>query len=284
MKIAVTTATGQLGSAIIKQLIDDLGKDHVIGIARTPYKAEYLDIEVRKGDYNSKQDFELSLQEIDTLLIVSGMDDPQIRIQQHRNIIEAAKIAGVKKLVYTSIIGDKDKTAFSPVIQSNRQTEQDIQKSGLDWVIGRNGLYIDPDLEYIDNYVDDGGISNCAGEGLCAYTNRNELAYAYTKMLTEDKHNGHFYNLVGEPITQGQLADYINQIYETQLTYRTVSVEDYLKERKEALGEFMGTIIGGIYEGIRNGDFNVQSDFEKAAGRPHKTTLEIINQYKNKEE
>lgn len=280
MKIAVTTASGKLGSAIIRQLIKEIGKDNVTGIARTPEKASHLDIEIRKGDYDSLEDFFKALKGIDTVLIVSGMDEPQKRILQHRNIIEAAKANGVKKIVYTSIIGDKVETAFSPIIRSNRQTEQDVKDSGLDWVIGRNGLYIEPDLEYIDNYVKVGMIANCAKDGLCTYTSRKELAYAYAKMLQEDIHNGQTYNLTGEAVTQKQLAKYINQVYGTNLIYKSISVEEYIKERKSELGEFIGTVIGGIYEGIRKDAFNMQSDFKKTVGRSHKSTLEIIKQFK----
>ena len=134
------------------------------------------------------------------------MDDPLKRAQQHRNVIKAAQVAGIRKIVYTSIIGSEIGSAFSPIVQSNRQSEEDVKNSGLEWVIGRNGLYIEPDLEYIDNYVKEGGIVNCAGEGKCAYTNRDELAFAYWKMLVEEKHNGKTYNLLGEPIKQSQLA------------------------------------------------------------------------------
>lgn len=129
------------------------------------------------------------------------MDDPQKRIQQHRNVIEAAKQNGVKKIVYTSIIGDEKETAFSPIVKSNRQTEVDVRESGLNWAIGRNGIYIEPDLEYINTYVKEGEIRNCAEEGKCGYTSREELGLAYTQMLLHDKNNGHTYNLVGEPIT-----------------------------------------------------------------------------------
>ena len=242
--------------------------------------AKHLGIEIRKGDYNNRQEFETALKGVDTVLLVSGFDDPQKRIQQHRNVIEAAKSNGVKKIVYTSIVGDEEKTAFSPVVQSNRQTEIDIQNSGLDWVIGRNGIYIEPDLEYIDTYVKEGGIRNCAGDGKCAYTSRVELGVAYAKMLTGTKHNGQVYNLVGEPITQTELAEYINQVYNTRLVYNAVSVEEYAIERKAALGDFMGSIIAGIYEGIRGGANDVPSDFEKAAGRSHKSPGEMIKAFK----
>ncbi|WP_139956007.1 SDR family oxidoreductase [Flavicella sediminum] len=280
MKVAVTSANGKLGSSIVKNLIQLLGKDKVVGIARSPEKAAHLGIEIRKGDYNSREEFEQALQGIDKVILLSGMDEPQKRIQQHRNVIEAAVSNGVQKIVYTSIIGDDENNAFSPVVQSNRQTEKDVQNAGLDYVIGRNGIYIEPDLEYIDTYIKEGEIRNCAGDGKCTYTSREELGEAYAKMLTDDKHNGNVYNLVGEAITQSELADGINKVFNTQLVFTSVSVADYLTERKAELGEFIGTIIAGIYEGIRNGANEVPSDFEKATQRPHKTPIEMMKAFK----
>ena len=281
MKIGVTTSSGKLGTEVVKQLVQEIGQDNVIGIARTPEKAKHLGIEIRKGNYDNRQDLDIALQGVDAVLLVSGMDEPQKRIQQHRNVIEAAKLNGVKKIVYTSIVGDEHKTAFSPIVKSNRQTEKDIQESGLEWVIGRNGIYIEPDMEHIDHYVKDGEVRNCAGDGKCAYTSRKELGYAYTQMLIGKKHNNQVYNLVGEPISQSRLAEIINQVYQTNLIYNPVSIAAYEKERREALGEFLGNVIAGIYEGIRTGAYDVSSDFEKAAGRPHKPAPELIRAVKN---
>lgn len=280
MKVAVTSASGQLGSAIVKQLVKEIGNENVIGIARTPSKAAHLGIEVRKGDYNNRSEFDQALQGVDRVMLLSGMDAPDKRIQQHRNVIEAARLNGVQKIVYTSIVGAEENTAFSPVVNSNRLTEQDVRESGLQWVIGRNGIYIEPDLEYLDNYIKEGEIRNCAGEGKCAYTSRGELAYAYAQMLLNDQHNGQTYNLVGEPITQAQLADLMNQVFGTNLKFNSIPVHDYLKERKAELGDFIGTVITGIYEGISNGVNDVPSDFEKAAGRSHQSALEIIKNFK----
>lgn len=270
-RIAVTAASGQLGSDIVKATAGIVGKDRVIGLARTPGKAASLDIEVRPGDYNSPGDLEKSLQGIDSLLVVSGMDAPEKRIDQHRNVIEAAKKAGVGKIVYTSAQGAEENTAFSPIIQSNRQTEEDVRSSGLAWVIGRNGIYIEPDVEYLETYKQRGEIANCAGAGKCGYTTRPELAYAYARMLTESKHNGQIYNLHGEPITQLQLADYLNKAFGTDLKYHEMSVAEYREERIAELGEFMGNVIAGIYEGIRNGAANNESHYAHAAGREHQS-------------
>ena len=282
MKIAVTAANGQLGSSIVNELIKEIGKENVIGIVRTPEKASHLEIEVRKGDYNSREDFNASLKGIDSVILISGMDEPQKRIQQHRNVIEAAKRNGVKKIVYTSIIGDTEETAFSPIVKSNRQTEEDVKESGLNWVIGRNGIYIEPDLEYIDTYIKEGEIRNCAGDGKCGYTSRDELGFAYTQMLLQEQHNGRIYNLIGKPITQTQLAELINQEFNTNLKFNSVSVNEYEEERKAELGDFIGTVIAGIYNGIKKGVNDVPSDFEKAARRPHKSTVEMMKDFKEK--
>ncbi|MFD2914158.1 SDR family oxidoreductase [Psychroserpens luteus] len=278
--IAVTSASGKLGASIVKHLIHIIGKDNVIGIARTPERAKHLGVEIRKGDYNNREDFNEALKGVNVVLLVSGMDQPDQRIIQHRNVIEAAKKNGVDKIVYTSIVGAEENNAFSPIVQSNRQTEKDVQDSGLEWVIGRNGIYIEPDLEYLDTYVKEGEIRNCAADGKCTYTSREELGEAYAKMLTEEKHNKRVYNLVGDAITQSQLASDINQVFNTNLVYNSVSVKAYRAERTAALGDFMGTVIAGIYEGIKNGANDVTSDFEKAAGRPHISTIEMMKTFK----
>jgi NAD(P)H dehydrogenase (quinone) len=269
MKIAVNAASGGLGSAITRQLLEMTEKKNIIGLARSPEKAKQLGIEIRNGDYTNKEGLIKSLAGIDAVLLVSGNDAPEKRIGQHRNVIEAAKQAGVKKIVYTSIFGEVGDTSFSPIIASNRQTEEDIKNSGLDWVIGRNGLYIEADVEYIETYKIEGRIANCAGEGKCSYTTRDELGYAYAKMLLEDKHNGNTYNLAGEAITQQQLADFLNDTFNTQLVYESMTIEAYQQERQKELGEFLGTIIAGIYAGIRNGRSNVESHYKQAAGREH---------------
>ena len=280
MRIAVTSASGQLGSAVVKQLVKEIGASHVVAIARTPEKAQHLGVEVRKGDYNSREQFDEALKGIDRVLLVSGMDAPDKRIEQHRNVIEVAKQNGVQKIVYTSIIGDETQTAFSPIVKSNRQTESDVRESGLQWIIGRNGIYIEPDLEYLDTYIKEGEIRNCAAEGKCGYTCREELAHAYAHMLLSDTHHGQTNNLMGQAISQAELAELINTVFGTDLKFNSVSVEAYEKERKAELGDFIGTVIAGIYEGIRNGVNDVPSDFEKVTGRPHMSPLAMMEAFK----
>lgn len=271
MRYAVTAVSGQLGQEIARKLIERTDHASVIGLARTPGNATALGIEVRPGDYDQPDALRTSLAGVEALVLVSGMAPPEDRIGQHRNVIEAAKAAGVRKIVYTSIQGPEVGTAFSPVVQSNRQTEADIRASGLDWTIGRNGIYIEPDVEYIDSYRAKGEIANSAGDGKCGYTTRSELAHAYAALLTRDELNRQTFDLNGTPITQAELTQYMNAAYGTELTYRSMSAEDYVADRTAELGDFIGPIIGGIYDGIRRGAFDAPGDYEAATGRPHQS-------------
>ena len=54
-RVALTLASGQLGSKGTRATIKVVGKEYVIGLARTPSKAESLGVEVRPGDYSQTQ-------------------------------------------------------------------------------------------------------------------------------------------------------------------------------------------------------------------------------------
>lgn len=282
MKIAVTLASGQLGRAIVAEFKRVFGSGNIIGVVRTSEKAFDLGIEIRKGDYDEPADFIKAFKDIDVVVVISSISHPKERIQQHRNVIEGAKVNHVKKFIYNSIYGNAGKCSFDAIINSNRQTEEDIRNSGLNYVIGRNGLYIDADLEYIEEYKKIGKISNCAGDGKCPYTSREELAVAYANIVKDNSLNGHILNLCGKAVTQMELTNAINSAYGLDLFYESMSVEKYINDRKAAHGEFFGEIIGGIYQGILEGAFDVKSDYKKAAGRAHKSLLEMIESFKDK--
>ena len=71
----------------------------------------------------------------------------------------------------------------------------------------------------------------------------------------------------------------MNEVLGTGLHYEPMGVEAYRQQRIAELGEFMGTVIAGIYQGIRNGDMDVPSDYRKAAGREHIGVLEAMRYF-----
>lgn len=284
MKVAVTASSGQLGAAITRAAVARVGAENVVAVARTPSKVTVLDVEVRAGDYNDREQLTAAFAGVDVVLLVSSNASPADRLAQHTHVVEAAKSAGASKVVFTSIIGSLEGNSFNAVVKSNRDTEDMLKNAGIAWSIGRNSIYIEPDFEYIDTYIKDGKITNSAGDGKCAYTCRSELAEAYTTMMLDDAHNGQIYNLAGAGITQTELAEIFNEVWGTSLTYEPLSVEAYEADRIAELGEHLGIIISGIYAGIRAGVNDVSSDFHKILGRPHMSMLEFARVFKSQTE
>lgn len=73
MTYAITSVSGQLGREIALKLIDRIGAQRVVGLARTPSKAMDLKIDVRPGDYDKPDDLRASLVGVDALVLVFGM-------------------------------------------------------------------------------------------------------------------------------------------------------------------------------------------------------------------
>ena len=292
MKVAVTAASGRLGHAILKKLADKLGPEQVIGVARSPERIEIPDIEKRSGDYQSIEELTEAFRDVDTAIMISAPVTPGTdRVVMHRNVIQAAKQAGVRKLIYTSVIGNGDEagTNFFATQQVNRQAEQDLEESGLDWIVGRNGLYLELDLAHIIRADAAGVYGNNGGSGRCGYITIDELACAFTELANSDRCNGQVLNLVGENRTQAELIELANEVFGINVEYRPITVEQCVDkfmadETIAARGEEVARMLAGCFQCIEKGAFDVPSDFERAAGRPAKSTREQMQDVRRQRE
>jgi NAD(P)H dehydrogenase (quinone) len=283
-KIAVTAASGQLGKAILNQLKQTLGVQHtpyghavdgsedetgrLVAIARDSRKLVDCGVEVRVADYAAPAALETAFSGIDTVVLVSSPAGTPNREQLHLNVINAAVAAGVRKMIYTSVIGNGDEmdTWYAPMAQVNRQAEADLQASGLIWIVARNGLYLEFDVAHIINAAAEGVFRNNGGEGYCAYITRNELAVAYGHLALKDHCNNRVLNLVGDAYTQAELVDMVNIQAGITVRYEMSSDADCLAKLEPKRGKEVAAMLTGCYQAIRNDAFDVPSDFEMIAG------------------
>jgi len=283
MKVAVSAASGALGTKTLNCLVEDIGAGNVVAIARSPERVDVNGIEKRRGDYLSITELTAAFADVNSLVMISAPVGDWDRVAMHRNVIEAAKNAGVNKLVYTSIVGNgkEEDTWYWPTQQDNRQTEIDLETSGLDWVIARNGLYLEKDLENMVRSRDVGVYRNIAGEGRCGYITVGELAYATAKLAVDGRANGKVLNLCGECLTQAQLVEMANEVFGMELRYETIGDEENIALLMQhpgiaARGEHVAKMLTGCFQALRAGAFDIPSDFEHAAGRSVKPTLQMM--------
>ncbi len=285
MKIAVTAASGRLGHAILRELLTRTEPKNIVAVARSVEKVEITGIENRHGDYDSVAGMAKALTGIDTVILISAPVGDWDRVRMHQNVIDAAKQAGVRKIVYTSVVGNglEQGTWFWKTQQINRQTEEDLKASGLQWVVARNGLYLEMDLRHIIHATESGVYRNVAGDGQCGYITINELAVATVGLAMSEQHNGQTYSLVGPNTTQADLVELANEVFGIKVRYETISDEEniaiLMKDEKIASrGIDVARMLTGCFQCVRAGAFDVPSDFERAAGRPVKTTRQMMEE------
>ncbi len=201
MVIAVTGATGKLGQRVVEQLKAKVPAGEILALVRTPQKAAALGVAARAFDYSRPETLAPALAGVDTLLLVSSNEIGQ-RGAQHRNVIAAAKAAGVGRIVYTSLL-HADTSPLS-LAGEHRETEAALEASGVPYVILRNGWYTENYTDAAPAALAAGAVVGSAGEGRISSASRDDYAAAAVAVVTGTQ-SGQTYELAGD--TAWTLAD-----------------------------------------------------------------------------
>ncbi|MGE4336840.1 MAG: SDR family oxidoreductase [Pigmentiphaga sp.] len=232
MKIAITGASGQLGRLVIERLHAKGMASDIVALARTPSKAADLGVEVREADYTRRDTLDKALVGVDTLLMISASEVGQ-RVAQHRNIIDAAKNAGVKHVVYTSLL-HADRSALS-LAPEHVETEALLKASGLSTTLLRNGWYTENYTASVGQAVANGALIGSAGNGKIASAARADLADAAVVVLTTAGHEGKVYELAGDSAyTLTELAEEISRQTGKDIPYKDLPPAQYTAILKAA--------------------------------------------------
>jgi NAD(P)H dehydrogenase (quinone) len=226
MPIAITGATGHLGRLVVDKLKTKVPATDIIALVRTPAKAAGLGVQVREADYGKPETLGRALAGIDTLLLVSSNELGQ-RTDQHRNVIAAAKKAGVKRIVYTSLL-HADTSAITLLAGEHLATEADIKASGVPFTLLRNGWYTENYTASAKGAVAGGAFLGSAGNGRISSAPRADYAEAAVAALTSEGHTGKTYELAGdEPYTLSDLAAEISRQTGKTIPYKNLSEAEY---------------------------------------------------------
>jgi len=226
--IAITGATGQLGHLVLQNLLKTTAASQIVAIVRNPAKAEALSqqgIVVRQADYTDEAAFTAALQGVDKLLLISSSEVGQ-RTPQHRNVIHAAKAAGVKFIAYTSLL-HADKSPLGLHVE-HVETEKMLADSGIPYALLRNGWYTENYLASAPPALEHGVFIGAAGEGKIASATRADYAEAAARVIAEEGHAGKVYELAGdEAWTLSELAAALSKQSGKNVVYQNLSEADF---------------------------------------------------------
>ncbi len=226
--IAITGATGHLGQRVIDTLLNTVAAQEIVAIVRNPAKAATLGakgVQVRAADYGDVAALTAALAGVEKLLLISSSEVGQ-RAPQHRNVIDAAKTAGVKLIAYTSLL-HADRSPLG-LADEHVATEKMLADAGIPYVLLRNGWYTENYLASVPPALEHGVFIGSAGDGKIASASRQDYAEAAAKVLTLDNQAGRVYELAGDNAwTLRDLTALLSKETGKAVAYQNLSEADY---------------------------------------------------------
>ncbi len=285
-KLLITGATGRLGTATIKQLLQKTSADKMAAFARDEHKAKDLiakGVEVRYGNFDDPDSLEKAVQGMDKVLLISTVDDH--RYQQHKNVVDAAKKAGVRHIAYTSgVLKDVNASPLKNHLKSHFQTEDYIKESGLSYTIFGNTLYADMIPVYVGDKVFETGIYLPAGNGKVPFALRREMGEAAANALLQEGYENKIYQITGSELySYEDVAQVLSEISGKTVRYIKADMTTFEEQLKQSgAADRMISIVSGFNTDIKNHQYEmVSNDLENLLGRKPATLKEALKEIYN---
>ena len=274
--IGITGVTGKLGS-YVADLVDKKGITSV-HLARNPERAKvYASAEIRKMVYANTPEVVEALKGIDVLLMVSARENPE-RVEEHKSFLDAAKLAEVQHIVYTSFYGADEKATFT-LSRDHAQTEAYIKELGFTYTFLRDNFYLD---FLIDMALENGEIRGPAGSGLVSAVARKDTSRVAAEILLNPKEwENQTLNLTGpEDLSMEEIVALLSKESGKTITYVDESVEEAYESRKKwpaQTWEYDAWV--STYTAIKAGEqAGVSTDVEMVLGRPAMSLIDVLKE------
>lgn len=264
--ILITGATGQLGSAVLGQLLARTEASEVAALVRDPGKATDLSargVSVRVADYDDAAGLRQAMLGIDRVLLIPGTE-PGERVQQHQNVIDAAAGAGVDLLGFASRSLRDIEGSRNGLMGDYVETEDRVRASGLRYVLFRNALYLDTLPLFVGgpSVFDSGAIRLPVGDGTGAYALRREMGEALANGILDHRGGDHTYVVAApEAYSFDDVAAALTEIAGRPVTYTAVTDEEWVAGAvQRGLPEAMARRSVGFFADIRDHQLDETSD------------------------
>lgn len=209
--LLVSGASGHLGRLVLEELLASGGGHRLVATTRDPQSLASFaarGVEVRKADFDQGvEELAAAFAGADRLLLVStnSLDRPGRRAEQHLRAVAAAKVAGVRHLVYTSTVNAQDPGVL--LAGDHAATEAALAESGIGHTVLRNCWYaqnLEGDLRHA---LVSGTLALATGSGRVGFVSREDCARAAAAALSGDFEGVRVLDVTGpEALTVAEVA------------------------------------------------------------------------------
>jgi uncharacterized protein YbjT (DUF2867 family) len=276
--IIVTGASGQLGRAIVDELLDRAPAERIAVSVRDPNRVADLrqrGVRVRRGDFADPATLATAFEGASAVLVVSVNEVGAEATRQHRAAITAA--AGAKRVLYTSHMGVSPSSAFPPMVD-HAAAEDALWQCGTAATSLRNGFYAATVVRLLRQALTTGEL-RVPEDGPVAWTTHADLAAAAAAVLLDGGFDGPTPPLTGpSAVDLHHVAAIASEITGRTVRHVIVPDEEY-RDGMVAAGvpEPAADMLTGMFAASRHGDFEpADPTLATLLGRPATTIEEYL--------
>jgi uncharacterized protein YbjT (DUF2867 family) len=232
--LLVVGAGGYVGSTIVKQLAGESRR--VRALVRSPEHPlpAMPNLEIALGDIADPTILDSTLAGIDTAFLASPFDSslPEVQIR----FIEAAKAAGVRRIVQLSGMGANTSACCVRALSWYGQVEEALLASGLEHVRLRPAFVLQSLLRVAQEIVRDGLIYGPYRNAPWAWVDARDVGAVAAAVLSSEVYNGQVFTVTGsEAIPFPDLAARMSAALDVPVRYVDVTANE-MRGRLQAMG------------------------------------------------
>jgi uncharacterized protein YbjT (DUF2867 family) len=258
MTYLITGATGNIGSLVVKRLIDRGERPRIFVRDSQKASARYQDqVEIFVGDLENPETLKPALEGVNALLLLTAGNN----LATHDEMAaKAAKAAGVARLVKLSSYDAREQNCGTGVWHA--QGESAIRITGIPWAFVQPSGFMSNALLWASFIRSNGAFRTATGNGKVAFIHPDDIADVVTEALLSEAYLGESLPITGpEALSYAEMASKIGSVIGRSVRFQSISEEEARQQQiSRGVPSPMVEAHLSIFRAIREGRLTTVTD------------------------